>query len=186
MNISIGWSEFARGRHQAGQGRSYFLGTEDELVALVVAQWDAREPGAGRPDLEQVVVVPVAADKFVCGTVALTDDMVVHAEVVRRQPHEDPHVRVTAEGEPEPAKFAKVVLYSAATLLENDGNRSCDSDWEIVSIIASPIDNEPMGPLTMARNMLGKPGGTPVQYSAEAFAKSIYYWSQRAASATKT
>ena len=36
-----------------------------------------------------------------------------------------------------------------------------------------------MDPLTMARNMLCKPGGTPVDYSAEQFARSVYYWSLR-------
>ncbi len=37
-----------------------------------------------------------------------------------------------------------------------------------------------MDPLTMARNMLAKPGGTPCRYSADDFAESVWYWSARA------
>jgi hypothetical protein len=38
-----------------------------------------------------------------------------------------------------------------------------------------------MDPLTMARNMLAKPGGTPCDYTAEQFAEAVWYWSRRAA-----
>jgi hypothetical protein len=33
-----------------------------------------------------------------------------------------------------------------------------------------------MMPLTMARNLLSKPGGTKATYSAEQLAESIYHW----------
>ena len=36
-----------------------------------------------------------------------------------------------------------------------------------------------MPPVTMARNMLEKEGGTKSVYTAEEFAEAIYYWSQR-------
>mgnify|MGYP000104930427 CR=1 FL=1 len=65
-------------------------------------------------------------------------------------------------------------------LLENGGARSTDCDWEIVCVIASPVADEPLDPLTMARNMLAKPGGTPCGYTADAFAEAVWYWSRRA------
>ena len=68
---------------------------------------------------------------------------------------------------------------SADTLLENDGERSGDYDWEIVSIQAAPVAGEPMKPVTMARNFLARPGGTPCEYSARDFALAIEYWSRR-------
>ena len=72
------------------------------------------------------------------------------------------------------------MLYSAAALTENEGKRSGDFDWEIVAIIASPVETEPMNPLTMARNFLEKPGGTFCEYTAREFAEAVYYWSCRA------
>jgi hypothetical protein len=38
-----------------------------------------------------------------------------------------------------------------------------------------------MDPLTMARNMLRKPGGTFCAYTAEEFAAAVWYWARRAA-----
>ena len=180
---SVGWSDFALGRNQPGTGHSYFQGSPAELVKLIEKHWDERTPGTGRADLNKVVLVSVPAEGFVCGTVKVKPHTKLEAELHRRQPHEDPYVRVAAHGAPEPAEHAKIVLYSKEALLENDGKRTGDSDWEIVSIIASPVENEPMDPLTMARNMLEKPGGTPVDYSAEEFARAVYYWSQRAKAA---
>jgi len=51
-----------------------------------------------------------------------------------------------------------------------------------VCLIAGPKEVEPMDPLTMARNMLEKPGGTYCDYSALEFAESVWYWAGRAAS----
>jgi hypothetical protein len=177
---TFGWSEFARRRHVAGGAHVWFEGSPEEVLDLVRAHWELRRPGTGREDLEAVVVVPVPPDRFVANTVLATDDTPLFATLERRQPHEDPYVRVTAEGPREPARFAAVVLYSAATLLENDGARSGEFDWEIVSLQAGAIADEPMHPVTMARNFLGKPGGTFAPYSAQQFAEAIWYWSRRA------
>ena len=73
-----------------------------------------------------------------------------------------------------------MVLYSAETLTENDGTRSGDFDWEVVCLLAGAAQTEPMDPLTMARNMLEKPGGTYAPYTAQEFAEAIYFWSCRA------
>ncbi len=124
--------------------------------------------------------MPVPAAGFVCSTVKVDTKTSLHANFVHRQAHEAGYVEVSAEGSREPARHAAVVLYAAPTLLENGGERSTDSDWEVVCIIASPEADEPMDPLTMARNMLAKPGGTPCDYSAEAFAEAVWYWSGRA------
>jgi hypothetical protein len=179
---TVGVSEFARTRNCAGGGYSHFDGSFEELVVLVAQHWSQREPGAGRSDLEKVVVVPLPCpERFRSTTVLVSEGTKLEAELTRRQPGEDPYVQLFAtEGEPEPVRFAKVVLYSKAALLENDGVRSTDCEWEIVSLIASPVEDEPMAPLTMARNMLAMPGGTPTSYTAEEFARAIYHWSQRA------
>jgi len=176
---SLAWSGFARERYRRGRGHAWFDGDEQELLDLVRAHWDARRPGDGRTDLELVVVVPVPPDRFRGATVNVAHADRLTARLVRRQPQEDPYVEVLADGPPEPVHHAAVVLYSAAALLQNGGERTTDADWEVVCLIASPVDPEPMDPLTMARNMLARPGGTPCTYTAEQFAAAVWYWAGR-------
>jgi hypothetical protein len=178
---SIGWSDFARRRHVAGGTHAWFAGTFEELLDLVREHWSHRRPGAGRTGLGEVVVVPVPAARFVGSTILVTDDTPLFAVLERRQPPEEPYIRLTAGGPREPARFAAVVLYSAATLLENGGERSGEYDWEVVSLQAGALADEPMHPVTMARNFLEKSGGTFAPYTAQEFAEAVWYWSRRAA-----
>jgi hypothetical protein len=79
-----------------------------------------------------------------------------------------------------PAKRVDVVCYSAEALLENNGTRThLDCNWEIVCLLASTGEKEPMLPLAMARNYLEMPGGTKGEYTAKEFAEAIYYWSSK-------
>lgn len=176
----IGWSDFALERYKPGTSHAYFEGSNEDLLELVRAHWEARTPGAGRDDLDQVVIVPLPPKDFVCGSVLVDESTKLSANLTRRRPHEDPYLEVTARGPREAANFAGVVLYSADTLLENDGARSGDFNWEIVCVLATPVRDEPIDPLTMARNLLQKPGGTYCAYTAEQFAESVWYWSRRA------
>jgi hypothetical protein len=203
--VSIGWSEHARKRHKPGTGNSYFdrgswfpADKEQEdlfLFNLIENCWDRRYPGQGETTLERKVVVPVPPTFFYCTTVLITEQMrkarfsPIKATVVRRAKGEDLYIGETIRPwvarlqgikvQPEKANFATVVLYSKEALLENGGERTTDCEWEIVCLIASPVEKEPMPPLTMARNELVKPGGTKSTYSAQEYAESIYYWSQR-------
>lgn len=181
---TLAWSRFARERYVPGAGRARFLGSEAELLDLVREHWEARRPGQGRDGLDEVVVVPVPHDRFEGATVRIDDTTALSARFVRRQAHEEGYVEIAADGPPEPVRHASVVLYSAPTLLENGGERSSDADWEVVALIASAVPEEPMDPLTMARNMLAKPGGTPCTYSAEEFAEAVWYWADRAKPST--
>ncbi|MFO7608049.1 MAG: DUF3228 family protein [Candidatus Krumholzibacteriia bacterium] len=178
---SLGWSDFARARHVPGGGRAWFAGTADELLDRVRAGWPDRRPGQGRTGLDEVVVVPVDPAGFVGGTVLVDEGTPLRAELVRRAPGEEPYVRVLAAGPREPVRRAQVVLYSALVLEQDGGRRSTDAAWEVVALVAGPLDDEPMDPLTMARNMLRKPGGTFCAYTAEAFAEAVWYWARRAA-----
>ncbi len=175
----IGWSDFARDRYRPGKGRCYFAGSDEELLALIRQHWAERRPGFGREDQSQVLLLPLPPERFVCATVRVDESTPLHARFTRRQDDEAGYLEVRAEGTPEPARHAAVVLYSAKTLLENGGARSGDWDWEIVSVQASPVADEPMHPLTMARNMLAEAGGTPCEYGARDFAEAVWYWSAR-------
>ncbi len=176
---TIAVSDFLRGR-EAGEERR-FLGTEAELLELIAAAWPKRTPGHGFTDLDACVVVPLPAERLVSDTVRIDDGLLLHAEVHRRQPFEDPFVRVfTDGGTPEPVGYAAAVLYSAERLEQNGGERSSGAAWEVVKLIADASDDVPMDPLTMARNFLGKPGGSPMEVTAREFAEAIYHWSMRA------
>ncbi len=178
--LKLGWSDFAAGRHLPGGKHTWYEGKPEELLELVRKGWNERRPGAGRTDLSQVVLVPVPPKHFVSSTVLVQEKTVLHAHLDRRQQGEDAFIRITAEGGREKPDFAAVVMYSAATLSENQGQRSGDYDWEVVCLLAGAVEDEPMDPLTMARNMLEKPGGTFAPYTAEQFAEAIYFWSARA------
>jgi len=179
--MKIGWSNFALKQNEKGK-HSTFTGKPDALIRLVKKHWKKRAAGSGRTDLSKVVIVPIEETKlyrwFSSPWANIADVSYLRAKIVRRQPHEDPYIEVHGRGPKLPVKYAKVVLYSAEALLENDGERSGDFDWEIVAILAGPWDNEPMSPLTMARNYLQEAGGTYAPYTAEQFAESIYFWSQ--------
>ena len=125
-----------------------------------------------------MVVVPIPTDK-VAGTVAtVRDGIKLHAQFTRRRPFEDPYVNVTADTEPDPVRHAEVVLY-CRDMIRADSEPNFAADWGIVSLNASSVADEPMHPLTMARNMLEKPGGSKAEYTAQRFAEAVYYWSQR-------
>ena len=112
--------------------------------------------------------------------------MPVQARVVQRQDGEDPYLETSVSTfvarslgwEPTPAKRVEIVCYSAEASEENDGHRTTDCEWEIVTILARPTleaETEPMLPSAMARNFLEKPGGTKGEYSAQEFAEAIYF-----------
>jgi hypothetical protein len=176
--MKIGWSNFARGRHKKDNGYSYFDGADEVLFQAIKDNWGARTVGAGATNIDRVCVVPVPVSGFYCPMVAVDLATNLEAEVMKRRPDEESYVRVTANGPEIEAKFVKVVLYSAQTLIDEKEERSGDFDWEIISLMASPVENEPVPPQTMARNQLGMKGGSPRQYTSEEWARSVWYWSQ--------
>lgn len=177
-NLKIAWSDFSYKKD-----RKKFKLAPASLITFVEENWKNREPGVGRKDLTQVIVVPIKEARLKWFRSRWIDIQSMKAnyitgQVTKRQSFEDPFIALKGRGTPMKTKFAKVVLYSAATLLEDNGTRSSDADWEIVAILTGPWENEPMTPLTMARNFLRKPGGTFAPYTAEQFAESIYFWSK--------
>ena len=191
---TLGWSDFANGWSRKGTGHSYSSLSDADVVRLTLHNWEHREPGDGETTIDRKIVVPIrnldinfpddGEPWFYGASALLHEDMLLSSEVTRRQEGEDLHIKTHADTEigtavPEACNFVKIVCYSAAALLENGGKRTTDAAWEIVCILASPVEEVPMHPLTMARNMLELPGGTKSEYTAEEFAKAIYYWSQR-------
>jgi len=74
--------------------------------------------------------------------------------VTTRQEGEDPYVEtyIATEDadrlgiEAYPAEYVNIVLYSHEALLENGGKAPTDADWEVVAVLASRQEIEPMPP----------------------------------------
>jgi hypothetical protein len=187
---TIGWSDFAIKFCHRDSGKTYTTLSQEEVIARIKAAWDARIPGNGETGLDRKILVPVQPDGFFCPPrVELVEGLPVQAQITCRQQGEDLYVEtfVTPEDVARlglncevPAKRCDVVLYSAEALLENNGTRTTDCEWEIVCLLARATDEpESMSPLTMARNFLNMPGGTKSVYTAEQFARAIYDGSKK-------
>ena len=186
MTKSIGWSDFASKHSRPGTGNSYTTHSDEFVEKLVSDNWFNVKPGSGETTTDRKILVPVPPAGFFCPPQAkMIMGMPVNAEIVQRQDGEDPYVqtyvtRAVAEAfgalVDVPAKSVDIVCYSAEALEENDGKRSTNCAWEIVTILCRDSDElEPMLPLAMARNMLEKPGGTMGKYTAEEFAEAIWH-----------
>ncbi len=177
--MNIGWSNFAYERNVENKT---FKKHPNKLIELVKKHWKNRKPGVGRKDNKKVTVVTIKEKNihklFDSGWIEVDKAKDIKGKATKRQHIEDSYIYNDAKGQKLPTKYAKVVLYSKEALLENNGTRSGDYDFEIVAIIAGPWKTEPMMPLTMARNYLQKPGGTYADYSPKEFAESIYFWSR--------
>jgi hypothetical protein len=172
----IGWSNFALERHR----KCYSEISESEILKRTVDNWSKRVPGAGETDTNRKVLVPIDPSGLFLNTIQIYEGMDLESFVTRRQPEEDFFIQTLAKEETlQKANFCNVICYSKEALLENNGVRSTEEDWEIVAVLSLNVPNEPMEPLTMARNFLEKSGGTKSSYSAQEFAEAIYYWSLR-------
>lgn len=175
MTKQIQVSPFARGRHLPETAFSHFEGSWEELEQLTEASFDKRVPGYR----DGVVLVPVPPEGFKAGTMKLEVGTPLAATFEARREGEEASITVVATNCPKTdARRVDIVLYRH-DVLEEDKEASCDSEWEIVSVNARVTkEDEPMDPMTMARNFLHMEGGTKATFTAEEFAKSIVFWSQ--------
>jgi hypothetical protein len=176
---ALGMSEFARARHTKNGPYSYFDGPETEVIdrTLYAIVTDGKIIPGPRNGIRKVVVPP---EGFYSGVIEVTEKTELVAVCERRRDGEEPFIQVRAvSGQKIPATYVEIVIYRK-DVLEEGGDPTTGAHWDIVSINASVRENEPQAPVSMARNMLGLPGGTKAVYTAEQFAESIIYWSTRA------
>lgn len=116
----------------------------------------------------------------------MVEGMPVQAVIEARQAGERPSVSTYVKYEDAikhnalyrpKANDIKVVLYSREALLENGSKPTTDADWEVITLLCSGGEQEPMHPLTMARNQLEKDGGTYSEYTALDYAEAIWFHS---------
>jgi len=182
MNLgTIGVSDFVK-RQTKESSFSYFDGTWEELRILVQRCFCDRKPGYR--DGVLLVPVPVEGDFYSAIKVLKDGDKLV-GDYSPRKEGETPRKHLYADGEKTLAKYVEIILYRY-DVLEEDGDRSTNCDWEIISINASPDESKeiPMQPNTMIANHFHLDGGTQTNMSNDEFVKSlkesIMYWKDKA------
>lgn len=177
----VGASDFVKGFSTRIGQNSYYEGSWDELCALVEKHFEDNEPGTGSVDGD-VLLVNVPAAGFHTSIVEINEDnahLVEEIEYVRAEGEKPVFTRVIKDIPKPEAKFAKIVIYRADVLAQDD-DRSTDCEWEIVSVNAQDEDNVPMSPTTMLRNANHEEGGTYREYTDEQWAESYAYWDKHA------
>jgi len=176
--VFIGINQLVR-RQTEKSKFSYYSGTWEELVGITEGQFNGAKPGYR----EGVRLVTVNPKGFFSGVVQVTPETVLKATLEVRQPGEAPYISVVAVGgQKMPAKVVEIVVYSREVLLEEGPDSvSTNLAWEIISINARATEEpEPPTPQAMMRNFLNLAGGTKAEYTAQQFAESIRYWSNKA------
>jgi hypothetical protein len=163
--------KFAKSRHIPSSNYSHFDGTWEELEQLVANNFCHAKPGYR----DGVMEVPVPAARFFSPSMPVREGMEIRGEAKARRPDEEVVSTKHTIGPKFPAVSVIVIVYSHDLLVK--GNEAeTDADWEIITVNASVApEPEPMDPVTMARNFLGKVGGTPATYTAEEFATAIWF-----------
>jgi hypothetical protein len=178
MSKLVECSEFVK-RQTPSSGYSHFDGTWEELEDIVhTSMLKTQLVRQGYKD--GVILVDLTTGyehlKFYSSIVKLNNDTKLRAKYSTRRLDEAPFIRVGAKGKKQVAKYVTFVCYRA-DVLEEDDDRSTNSEWEIIAIKARVSkEEEPMDPYTMARNFLHLKGGTKGDFTAEQFTQSIVYW----------
>ena len=183
MSKKVVCSEFVK-RQTPESGFSHFEGTWSMLENVAAARLSY--PGNVHPGYKEgVLLVDMPAQWFRSAMVELQPGAKLAVGYQPRREGEAPFIRVSAKAKKQVAKYAQVVLYSHAVLMENN-EADTDADYEIVAIKArTSEEEEPMDPYTMARNFLHMAGGTKGDFTAQQFAESIVYWNSHCMSTGK-
>lgn len=178
-------TKFVR-RQTPQSGYSHWTLTDEQLLARVQANFDKKTKGYR----DGVWLVPLEPDGFFTSTIILEPGDRFAGEYVARQPGEEPrksnYVVTNRHGESldkQEAVKVYAVLYSHDVLLENKENDT-DADFEIVSINASPTEEEaPIPTGALIANHFQLSGGTATNMSDSDFVallrKSVVYWKNK-------
>ena len=180
MNITVKASEFVT-RQVKGTGKTYSeLFSFDQIADIAKEELDKKNFTNGyRKGVIVITISDSRAKKFICPLVKINDHTKLKARIVRRRPEEEPYIQIRAlNGENLKTNTVDLVLYHK-DVLDETKERSTDADWELIAFMAIPDGIKmPMGPVTMMRNQLQKPGGTKGTYQGSEWADSVDFWQQ--------
>jgi hypothetical protein len=184
--ITIAISPFVK-RQTPDSQFSHFNGTWEEVLCLANMHFSNAKPGYR----DGVVLVPIPVDKCFTNIVQLQPGDKLVGEFTARQAGEDPRKSTcVVNGKKMPAKSAFLVLYRHDVLVEGN-EQSCDADWEVISLNASPFEADvevPMSVGTLIANHFKLSGGTSTKMNAKQFVeslrKSVEFWKDKAMAAS--
>ena len=181
-SVRFAVSDFAR-RQTPESHHNHFDGSWEELLTLIRQAWDQRRHSPHNSGVTLVPMPQTQLHRFYTSMVEVTEQTSLKARFAPRAEGEAPFIQISAPGYAKAqAKRAEIILYSHETLAKDgDAPEPRQADWYIVSVNAyAGTQDEPMHPITMARNFLNLKGGTQPEtpYSAEEFAQAIVYWSR--------
>ncbi len=156
-------------RQTRGSAFSYWTISDEELISRIESNFSKAKQGYRTG----VILVPVNPEGFYSSLVELKSGDLLVGEYSPRREGEEPRKSTYVFGEKTPAKCVDVVLYSHEVLLEKSENES-DEPWEIVSVNASPIEQEvpiPVG--TLIANHFEFSGGTATKMSDSEFVEAL-------------
>jgi hypothetical protein len=178
--MSIHITNFVR-RQTKESGFSHWEISDEELLARIQDNFHNLHVGYR----EGVVLVPVPPEGFFSGIVQLKEgDQLVGEYKARKEGEEPRKSTYVVGGQKIPARSVYIVLYSHAVLAEKNEQES-DADWEIVSVNASPTEEEPPIPTgALIANHLELSGGTATNMTDAEFVallrKSVLFWKDKA------
>jgi hypothetical protein len=177
----VGVNNFVR-RQVKGSGKTYSetVGFES-IAAHALSQMEKGNFSEGYRDGVRIVHAEKSfAIKFACPFIKLDKHSKLTSKLVQRRVDEDLYIQTRVlNGVPSKTVALDLILYRHDVLMENNEN-STNDDWELISIHAIPkgIKKIPMGPVTMMRNQLEKPGGTKANFTSKEWADSIQFWQE--------
>lgn len=157
--MEIGINEFVK-RQTPESKFSHFDGSWEELEAFL--RDDSNNLGGQTGYRAGVYLLRVKPEQFMSPVIKVDGDTKLEATFGSRRDDEQSHLGIVAKGEAkQPAKFVEVVLYHRETLMEDPKEKPGPEKWQVISINASPTEEEvPFAPIARARNILGLEGGT--------------------------
>lgn len=180
MKIHI--TSFVR-RQTPASAFSHWTLSDEELLQRVEANIGKATHGYR----DGVILVTVDPAGFYSGIVMLKEGDRMVGEYKARREGETPRKSNYALGEKIPAKSVYVVLYRHDVLAEKNEHET-DADYEIVSVNASPADEEaPIPTGALIANHLGLNGGTNTNLTSDQFVEllrqSVLFWKDKALAA---
>ena len=173
-------------RQDEGSRFSHFKGDWRKFLAAVVAALKAaREEGIPLTpgDKDGSIWVIMDPERFMSAIVPVSAGAEMSCVCEARRTGEAPVIVPTIKADKVPALYARVLLFSKE-LLGDDA--VTEADFEIIAIEASPTaEPTPPHPVTMARNTLGKEGGTITAYLTDGYAEAVWFWATHAHVATR-
>lgn len=154
---------------------SYFSGSEEQLLQAVEQNFPLRR--GGRKAGTFLVPIPVKMGDDYCFTaiVLVSSHSFLNAECVAKSKNETPLICPSVIGRKQPASWAEVLVFPSKMLKEM-GETTTGKDYDIVSLHASDVKDQPDHPYELARRVLD----SGEQIDAESFSRSIIYWATHA------